>query len=97
MLVDLLPVFTELFADVPLGGLETGPIRWEINGYDLWYETLEQVGGAHHLVLLRAPDGMPELIMSGGDGDLASVWGSAHVVLATRRGASGLQHRFAGH
>jgi len=56
-LVALLPVFTELFADVPLGGLETGPIRWEMNGYDLWYETLERVGGAHHLVLLRAPDG----------------------------------------
>ena len=28
-----------------------------MNGYDLWYETLERVGGAHHLVLLRAPDG----------------------------------------
>jgi GNAT superfamily N-acetyltransferase len=57
VLIDLLPVFTELFADVPLGGLETGPIRWEMNGYDLWYETLERVGGAHHLVLLRAPNG----------------------------------------
>jgi GNAT superfamily N-acetyltransferase len=57
VLVALLPVFTELFADVPLGGLETAPIRWEMNGYDLWYETLERVGGAHHLVLLRAPDG----------------------------------------
>ena len=45
-----------MFTDVPLGGLETAPIRWEINGYDLWYETLERVGGAHHLVLLRAPD-----------------------------------------
>jgi GNAT superfamily N-acetyltransferase len=56
VLVALLPVFTKLFADVRLGGLETGPIRWEINGYDLWYETLERVGGAHHLVLLRAPD-----------------------------------------
>jgi GNAT superfamily N-acetyltransferase len=56
-LVALLPVFTELFADVPLGGLETGPIRWEMNGYDLWYETLERVDGAHHLVLLRSPDG----------------------------------------
>jgi len=57
VLVDLLPVFTKLFADVPLGGLETGPIRWEISGYDLWYETLARVGGAHHLVLLRARDG----------------------------------------
>ena len=57
VLVALLPVFTELFADVPLGELETGPIRWEMNGHDLWYQTLERVGGAHHLVLLRAPDG----------------------------------------
>jgi len=56
-MIALLPVFTELFTDVPLGGLGTGPIRWEIDGYDLWYETLERVGGAHHLVLLRAPDG----------------------------------------
>jgi GNAT superfamily N-acetyltransferase len=55
--VALLPVFTELFADVPLGELETGPIRWEMNGYDLWYETLERIGGAHHLVLVHAPDG----------------------------------------
>jgi GNAT superfamily N-acetyltransferase len=50
-------VFTQLDADVPRGGLEHGPIRWEMTGYDLWYETLERVGGAHHLVLLRAPDG----------------------------------------
>jgi GNAT superfamily N-acetyltransferase len=42
VLVALLPVFTELFADVPLGGLETGPIRWKMNGYDLWYETLDR-------------------------------------------------------
>ena len=57
VLVDLLPVFTEFFADVPLGGLETGPIRREINDYDLWYETLERLGGAHHLLLLRTADG----------------------------------------
>jgi GNAT superfamily N-acetyltransferase len=57
VLAALLPVFTKLFADVPLGGLEAGPVRWEMNGYDLWYETLGRIGGAHHLVLLRAPDG----------------------------------------
>jgi GNAT superfamily N-acetyltransferase len=56
-LLALVPVFTGLFVDVPLGGLETAPIRWEINGYDQWYETLERVGGAHHLLVLRAPDG----------------------------------------
>ena len=27
-----------------------------MNDYDPWYQTLERVGGAHHLVLLRAPD-----------------------------------------
>ena len=57
VLLTLLPVFTTLFVDVPLGGLETAPVRWEIGGYDQWYETLERVGGAHHLVMLRAPDG----------------------------------------
>lgn len=57
VLLALLPVFTDLFADMPIGGLEMPPIRWEINGYDQWYETLERVGGAHHLVMLRAPDG----------------------------------------
>jgi GNAT superfamily N-acetyltransferase len=57
VLLTLLPTFTELFADVPLGGLETAPVRWEMNGYDRWYETLERFGGAHHLVLLRTLDG----------------------------------------
>jgi GNAT superfamily N-acetyltransferase len=57
VLLALLPVFTELFVDVPLGGLERAPVRWEIDGYDQWYETQERVGGAHHLVVLRAPDG----------------------------------------
>jgi hypothetical protein len=57
MLLALLPTFTELFGDVPLGGLEIAAVRWEINGYDRWFEILERVGGAHHLVLLRTPDG----------------------------------------
>jgi GNAT superfamily N-acetyltransferase len=57
VLVTLLPVFTNLFVDVPLGALKSAPARWEISGYDQWYETLERVGGGHHLVVLRAPDG----------------------------------------
>jgi GNAT superfamily N-acetyltransferase len=57
VLLTLLPVFTTLFVDVPLGGLEHAPVRWEISGYDQLYQTLERVGGAHHVVLLRAPDG----------------------------------------
>lgn len=56
-LLALLPTFAELFADVPMGDLERAPVRWEIDGYDRWYETFARVGGAHHLVLLRAPDG----------------------------------------
>jgi GNAT superfamily N-acetyltransferase len=56
VLLTLLPVFTTLFVDVPLGGLETAPIRWEISGYDQLYETFERVGGAHHVVLVRVPD-----------------------------------------
>ena len=56
-LLALLPEFTALFADVPLGALQIGPVQCEIEGYDRWYETLDRVGGAHHLVVLRAPDG----------------------------------------
>jgi GNAT superfamily N-acetyltransferase len=57
VLLALLPTFTDLFVDVPLGGLESAPVRWEINGYDQWYKAIERVGGAHHLVLLRTPEG----------------------------------------
>jgi GNAT superfamily N-acetyltransferase len=57
VLLALLPEFTALFADVPLGELEVAPVRWEIEGYDHWYETINRVGGAHHLVLLKTADG----------------------------------------
>jgi GNAT superfamily N-acetyltransferase len=57
VLLSLLPELTALFADVPRGGLEVPPARVEIEGYDEWYETAARTGGAHHLVLLRAPDG----------------------------------------
>lgn len=56
-LLALLPEFTALFADVPLGDLQIAPVKWEIEGYDEWYHTLDRVGGAHHLIVLRAPDG----------------------------------------
>ena len=55
-LLALLPEFTALFADVPLGDLQIGPVQYEIEGYDRWYETLDRVGGAHHLMVLRKPD-----------------------------------------
>ncbi len=57
VLLALLPELTALFADVPRGGLEVPPARVEIEGYDEWYETAARTGGAHHLILLRAPDG----------------------------------------
>jgi GNAT superfamily N-acetyltransferase len=56
-LISLLPVFTALFADVPMGSLDFAPIRFEIEAYDQWYETMARTGGAHHLVMLVAPDG----------------------------------------
>jgi GNAT superfamily N-acetyltransferase len=56
-LAALLPAITALISDVPLGALETPPLRLEIESYDQWYEGMARSGGAHHLVLLRAPDG----------------------------------------
>jgi GNAT superfamily N-acetyltransferase len=56
-LAALLPAFTALIADIPLGTLETPPLRLEIECYDCWYDTIARSGGTHHLVLLRAPDG----------------------------------------
>lgn len=53
VLLGLLPEFTALFADMPLGELEIPPIRVEIEGYDQWYEMVSRSGGAHHLILLR--------------------------------------------
>jgi RimJ/RimL family protein N-acetyltransferase len=57
VLVPLLPALTALVADVPLGSLETPPIRFEIESFDRWYENMDRTGGGHHVVLLRAPDG----------------------------------------
>ena len=55
-LLALLPEYTALFADMPLGDLQMAPIKSEIEGFDEWYRTLDRVGGEHHLILLRAPD-----------------------------------------
>jgi hypothetical protein len=44
-------------SDEALGNLQIAPVRYEIEGYDRWYETLDRVGGAHHLIVLRVPDG----------------------------------------
>jgi GNAT superfamily N-acetyltransferase len=55
--VALLPAFTALISDIPLGALDAPPIRLEIESYDRWYETMARTGGAHHVVLLREPGG----------------------------------------
>jgi GNAT superfamily N-acetyltransferase len=57
VLVSLLPTFTALISDMPTGSLEIPPIRYEIEGYDQWYEALDRTGGAHHLIMLREPNG----------------------------------------
>jgi GNAT superfamily N-acetyltransferase len=56
-LVSLLPALTAMMSDMPLGALETPPIRYEIESYDRWYESLDRAGGAHHLVLVREAGG----------------------------------------
>lgn len=55
--VPLLPAFTALISDIPLGALDAPPIRLEIESYDRWYESMARIAGAHHLVLLREPGG----------------------------------------
>jgi GNAT superfamily N-acetyltransferase len=57
VLIPLLPAFTALIADMPLGDLEMPPIRFEIESYDQWYESMDRSGGAHHLILHREPGG----------------------------------------
>ncbi len=56
-LLALLPQFTAFAADLPVGELEMPPIRYEIESYDQGYEEMDRVGGAHHLIVLRAPGG----------------------------------------
>jgi GNAT superfamily N-acetyltransferase len=56
-LAALLPAFTALISDIPIGALDAPPIRLEIESYDRWYESMARTGGAHHLVVLREPGG----------------------------------------
>ncbi len=49
----LMPDFTRLIADMPMGGLDHAPIRYEITGYRQWYDVMARTGGAHHLLVLR--------------------------------------------
>jgi len=52
----LLPQFTRLFADVPLGSLDVPALRYELPAYRAWYGELDRHGGEHLLVLLLAGD-----------------------------------------
>ena len=53
----LLPDFTRLIADIPMGGLDHPPIRFEMESYRQWYETMGRTGGAHHMLVLRDSTG----------------------------------------
>jgi GNAT superfamily N-acetyltransferase len=56
-LAGLLPAFTALIADIPVGSLDAPPLRLEIEAYDQWYGVMDRMAGAHHLVVLRDPEG----------------------------------------
>ncbi len=51
-LADILPEFSALLSDVPLGELTHPPLRAEMPGYVSWYEDMDRRGGEHFLVLL---------------------------------------------
>ena len=55
-LAGLLPQFTALFRDVPMGSLDVPAMRYELPGYQAWYGEMDRHGGAHLLVLLRQGD-----------------------------------------
>lgn len=55
-LAQLMPHFTELFRDVPMGTLDHPPIRYELASYDSWYQEMDRRGGEHFLVLLLHGD-----------------------------------------
>jgi GNAT superfamily N-acetyltransferase len=60
-LAELMPVFTELFRDVPMGSLDLPPIRYELPSYLSWYEDMDRRGGDHLLVVLRDGDAVAGL------------------------------------
>jgi GNAT superfamily N-acetyltransferase len=57
VLLRLLPSINVLISDFPMEALEWGPVRFDIESFDQQYEEMDRTGGAHHLILLRAPDG----------------------------------------
>jgi GNAT superfamily N-acetyltransferase len=55
-LAALLPRFTALFRDVPMGSLDIPTVRYELPGYEAYYAENREHGGDHLLVLLLAGD-----------------------------------------
>jgi GNAT superfamily N-acetyltransferase len=55
----LRPLIEQLSQDVPLDQLEHPPIRLEMREIDEWHRQLDRIGGAEHLIVLRAGDGSP--------------------------------------
>jgi GNAT superfamily N-acetyltransferase len=53
----LLPAFSRLHEDVPFGDLDHGATRLDIDHVREAYRQLDRFGGAHHLVMFRAPGG----------------------------------------
>ena len=52
----LMPAFTVLGADEPLGDLDGPPRTYQLEGYKAWYEELDRRGGGHLLVVLLDGD-----------------------------------------
>ncbi len=57
VLEPLLPTIAAMMNDMPWGALDRPPTRLDIGDTREWYSQLDRSGGAHHLVLLREPDG----------------------------------------
>ena len=63
----LMPAFTALGADEPLGKLDGPRGRYDLQGYVTWYEEIEHRGGGHFLVLLLDGDEVAGLCDGGWD------------------------------
>ena len=64
----LMPAFTALGADEPLGKLDGPRGRYDLQGYVTWYEEIDHRGGGHLLVLLLDGDEVAGLCDGGWDG-----------------------------
>jgi GNAT superfamily N-acetyltransferase len=66
-LAELQGQFSAMLRDIPMGTLDSPPVRYELQGYVSWYEEIDKRGGEHFLVLLLDGDvvaGMSEATWS---------------------------------